>query len=249
MVYFSIYPGAPLFDLADRQINLLLLEHVLKQLGSEQYRLNLPQLFFDESTDAGGSFNRFGTMHVKEVHLLKLCTSTLSLMRHDGSETDCGVAWEQAWAEMLCIPSVLIRSDFRLAGEGHGKFQVNLMLAAGPETSLVECLPNVIDITLKYGGGIRSYEKPIDLAALQMERHEFDKVVDAYASLIASAFENLRQLGPKLSVEQHIDALRVLRRSRSTAFTYALTDEMIERAGQSRLQWYELPIAFSMNEN
>ncbi len=58
-------------------------------------------------------------MDIRNVDLKHVMTSDMAIFNFDGANLDSGTVVEFIYAKMLDVPCVLLRTDFRSAGEGN----------------------------------------------------------------------------------------------------------------------------------
>ncbi len=124
----SIYFAGDLFDHKDLIGNALLASHI-EQESSGRYKCLLPQDFEQGS-------NR--KEHIRDQDLKMVMEADLGLFNFDGADLDSGTVVEFIVAKQLDIPSVILRSDFRNAGDQDTKGDKwNLMCSFYPRTEIV----------------------------------------------------------------------------------------------------------------
>lgn len=125
-----LYMAGPLFDHKDL-IGNALLATALERLAAGRYRCVLPQDFEVPSQRA---------VDIRNHDLQQLITCDAILCNFDGSELDAGTVVEFMVAKFLDMPAVLLRSDFRAAGDqGQGADPWNLMCSFYPRTHVASC--------------------------------------------------------------------------------------------------------------
>jgi nucleoside 2-deoxyribosyltransferase len=121
----NIYFAGELFDHKHLSGNMLLAEYI-EHAGTGRYKVILPQTV--EHAE-----NRFVDIRNKDLELLFSCD--VALFNFDGCDLDSGTVAEFIYAKMLDIPSVLIRTDVRIAGDqGEHGDPWNLMCSGYPRT-------------------------------------------------------------------------------------------------------------------
>ncbi len=125
----SIYFAGDLFNHKDLIGNLLLAEAIERESGSE-YRCVLPQNL--EQTSGR-------SVEIRNQDLLEVLKADLILLNFDGLELDSGTVVEFLFAKMLDIPAVVLRTDFRSAGDQHREGDPwNLMCSGYPRSTIVK---------------------------------------------------------------------------------------------------------------
>ncbi|HEY7496149.1 MAG TPA: nucleoside 2-deoxyribosyltransferase [Candidatus Tectomicrobia bacterium] len=125
----SVYFAGPLFSHKDLIGNALLASYIARA-SADRYVCVLPQDL--EQTTAR-------PLDIRNQDLQQVMRCDLALFNFDGSELDSGTVVEFMFAKFLDIPAVLLRSDFRAAGEqGKDGEAWNLMCAFYPRTRIVQ---------------------------------------------------------------------------------------------------------------
>ena len=113
-----------IFNHKDLIGNYLLAEAIEKE-SSGRYFCILPQ-HLEQST------NR--SIDIRNNDLSKIVSADLILVNFDGTELDSGTVIEFLFAKALDIPAVILRSDFRSAGDQERGDPWNLMCSGYPRT-------------------------------------------------------------------------------------------------------------------
>ncbi|MBL4823744.1 MAG: nucleoside 2-deoxyribosyltransferase [SAR324 cluster bacterium] len=124
---YSIYFAGDLFNHKDLIGNLLLSEAIEKE-SSGRYICVVPQ-HLEQST------NR--SIDIRNSDLKEVVKADLILLNFDGTELDSGTVIEFLFAKALDIPAVILRSDFRAAGDQERGDPWNLMCSGYPRTRSV----------------------------------------------------------------------------------------------------------------
>ena len=119
---YSIYFAGDLFNHKDLIGNLLLSEAIEKE-SSGSYICVVPQ-HLEQST------NR--SIDIRNSDLSEIIKADLILLNFDGTELDSGTVVEFLFAKALDIPAVILRSDFRAAGDQERGDPWNLMCSGYP---------------------------------------------------------------------------------------------------------------------
>ncbi len=122
---YSIYFAGDLFNHKDLIGNLLLSEAIEKE-SSGRYLCVVPQ-HLEQST------NR--SIDIRNSDLSEIIKADLILLNFDGTELDSGTVVEFLFAKALDIPAVILRSDFRAAGDQERGDPWNLMCSGYPRTA------------------------------------------------------------------------------------------------------------------
>lgn len=125
-----LYMAGPLFDHKDLIGNALLAAS-LERIAAGCYSCVLPQDFEVASQRA---------VDIRNYDLQQLITCDAILCNFDGSELDAGTVVEFMVAKFLDMPAVLLRSDFRAAGDQDKDADPwNLMCSFYPRTHVAQC--------------------------------------------------------------------------------------------------------------
>ena len=120
----SVYFAGDLFNHKDLTGNLLLAE-AIKVESSGRYVCVLPQ-HLEQSTSR--------SIDIRNNDLSEILAADLILVNFDGTELDSGTVIEFLFAKALDVPAVILRSDFRSAGDQERGDPWNLMCSGYPRT-------------------------------------------------------------------------------------------------------------------
>ena len=120
----SVYFAGDLFNHKDLIGNLLLAEAIERE-SSGRYVCALPQ-HLEQSTSR--------SIDIRNNDLSKIVSADLILVNFDGTELDSGTVIEFLFAKALDVPAVILRSDFRSAGDQERGDPWNLMCSGYPRT-------------------------------------------------------------------------------------------------------------------
>jgi len=127
MTHLRVYVAGPLFDLKQLDGNQRFAD-ALESASQGRYKPILPQTL-------GASRDPIA---IRNSCLRALIASDLAVFQLDGAEPDSGTVVEFMLARMLDMPSVLIRTDFRVGGDqAEAGEPWNLMLSGWPRTASV----------------------------------------------------------------------------------------------------------------
>lgn len=171
----TIYFAGDLFNHKDLMGNRLLARKITG-LSNDRYRINLPQ---NVTTDNPNGLS------IKESDIFLLLQSQAALFNFDGTDLDSGTVSEFMIAVFLGIPAVLLRTDFRSAGDDPTGDPWNLMCSGYPGTrSLVlNSMTLYLDI----------WQKNED------ESQSVSRYYDAIAGPIIERFDSLMAESPRFS--------------------------------------------------
>jgi nucleoside 2-deoxyribosyltransferase len=126
---YTIYLAGDLWTHKDLIGNALLAEYI-KSVSHGRYQCVLPQ-------DLEEPVNR--SVDIRNVDLKHVMMCDMAIFNFDGSNLDAGTVVEFIYAKMIDIPSVILRTDFRSAGEGNQEQDPwNLMATHWPRTKVVK---------------------------------------------------------------------------------------------------------------
>jgi hypothetical protein len=124
MVYF----GGGLFDAGHLAGNLLFAS-AMEKVSEGRFKCVLPQ-------DCETPSNR--SADIRNTDILTLISCDAALFCFDGAELDSGTVAEYMLAKFLDIPSLIVRTDFRSAGDqDNGGDPWNLMCSSYPRTAVL----------------------------------------------------------------------------------------------------------------
>ena len=126
---------------------------------------------------------------IRDVDILTLLSCDLALFHFDGTELDSGTVAEFMLSKFADIPTVLLRTDFRKAGDSpHDPW--NLMLSDYPRTEKV--ILNAMDVY----SAARSTVTGSDDEVAQKATAQF--VLDGVASRVVESFDKVVTSPPRL---------------------------------------------------
>ena len=120
----SVYFAGDLFNHKDLTGNLLLAEAIERESSKRDFCV-LPQ-HLEQSTSR--------SIDIRNNDLSKIISADLILVNFDGTELDSGTVIEFLFAKALDVPAVILRSDFRSAGDQERGDPWNLMCSGYPRT-------------------------------------------------------------------------------------------------------------------
>lgn len=143
---FTYYHAGPLFSLADLHTNTLL-AGAINKISSGRFVPVVPQDLEQRDTSPHS---------IRDQDIRSLLACDLALFTYDGAELDSGTVVEYMIAKFADIPTVILRTDFRKAGDqgeaiyGQGGGDAwNLMSSFWPRTRRV-----VVDAMMGYKMGL-----------------------------------------------------------------------------------------------
>lgn len=126
---FTVYLAGDLWTHKDLIGNALLGEYIRK-VSKGRYECVLPQ-------DLEEPVQR--TVDIRNLDLKHVMTCDMAIFNFDGANLDAGTVVEFMYAKMIDVPCLILRTDFRSAGEG-GQDQDpwNLMATHWPRTQVLK---------------------------------------------------------------------------------------------------------------
>ena len=182
---FSVYFAGELFSGKHLLGNAALAE-AIGQVSNLHFICVLPQTFEPRSLGPKGS---------RDEDLVNLVNCDLAIFNFDGGEVDSGTVVEYLFAKFADIPCLLLRTDFRRAGDA-GDDPWNLMMSFYPRTRIL-CL-NSMDI---YSLSIHKGSSPVRAA---------QDMIEAVASQVVPELQILAESKPILPAELHEPVYRWL---------------------------------------
>lgn len=191
---YTYYHAGPLFTLAELHANKLLSRAIHSQ-SSGKFIPIVPQDLEQRDTSPHS---------IRDEDIRTLLACDLALFTYDGPELDAGTVVEYMLAKMADVPSVILRTDFRGAGDQGGNGDSwNLMSSSWPRTVGV-----TVDAMLAYKTGLaqvaatgveREAEKEGNDGKGKMTAGEF--LVADVAARVVSAFEEVLKKPARLPKE------------------------------------------------
>jgi hypothetical protein len=170
---WTYFHAGALFNLKELAGNALMARAILQE-SRGRYRAVLPQDLDVDPTK---------TTAIRDADLLALLGADVALFHFDGAELDSGTVVEFMVAKFADVPAVLLRTDFRRAGDSHSDAW-NLMLSGYPRTR------QVIVHAMELYHGQRHPERALEDAA-ELATHET-------ARRVIAAFDEVRAMPPVL---------------------------------------------------
>ena len=128
---FKVYFAGDLFDAKDLGGNLLLAQ-AIEEISCGKYRILLPQ-------DGECEVKERSAQTIRDEDFRLLFSCDLLVANFDGTDLDSGTVVEFCFAKMMDIPTVLLRTDFRYAGDSGlpDSPPWNLMASHFPRTEIL----------------------------------------------------------------------------------------------------------------
>lgn len=124
---YTIYVAGDMFD-HKHVIGNAVLADFIERVSAGRYACRVPQNF---------EMVKVRAVDVRNIDLMEVMACDLGLFNFDGPDVDSGTIVEFMFAKMLDIPSVIMRSDFRISGDGDRE-DWNLMATNYPRTNNVK---------------------------------------------------------------------------------------------------------------
>ena len=124
---FTVYLGGELFSLKHLIGNAWLAEAIYEK-SHGRFRCVLPQDFFELRGRSGRA--------IRDFNFRALVACDLALLNFDGTDLDSGTVVEFMFAKFADVPSVLLRTDIRSAGDDRDE-PWNVMAGYFPRTTSV----------------------------------------------------------------------------------------------------------------
>jgi hypothetical protein len=176
---YSYYHAGPLFTLAELSANTQLAS-AIKSHSNGKYQPILPQNLEQRDTSPHA---------IRDADVRALLSCDLALFTYDGAELDSGTVVEYMLAKFADIPSVILRTDFRGAGDQGpgGGDKWNLMSSFYPRTDAV-----VVDSMLVYKAGLQlSLDRGTGDAQADVEAGRY--LIEKTAEKVIEALERVVQ--------------------------------------------------------
>ncbi len=204
---YTIYLAGDLFDHKHLAGNLMLARAIEKQ-SKGRFELVLPQ-------ELEQSSGRSTDIRNNDIRLLVECD--LALFNFDGVDLDSGTVVEFMIAKMLNIPCVILRTDFRAAGDQiEGGDPWNLMASGYPSTE--KLILNAMEIYKRF----------------QHLPNPLENIYEEYSAELIESFDSVLDSDLSLSVAKSKDLYQHLNIMLGAGFD--LTDEEIEEILNSKLE-------------
>lgn len=196
---YTIYFAGELFSLKHLLGNAVLAEQIHLE-SQDRYKCIVPQdLEHRETTPTA----------IRDQDLLHVVSCDVGLFHFDGPELDSGTVVEFVISKILDIPSVIIRTDFRLGGDS--KLDPwNLMCSGYPRTKVL-----LLDAMASYQKQLRAEGLSPTSAAHEASRH--------FARDVVTALDEVRAMPPRLSVDARETVYEWMRHVPGESFAKALT--------------------------
>ena len=184
---YTFYYAAPLFTIAELHTNVLL-ARAIQQQSAGKFIPVLPQDL--EQRD-------LSPHSIRDEDLRALVSCDLGLFTYDGAELDAGTVVEFTVSKMLDIPGVILRTDFRGAGDqnqgGQKGDSWNLMSSNWPRSVGVR-----VNAMVEYK---KSLAGLIEAEDGKREPGGGHSMIDEVAKKVVEGFETVLEQKPRLPKE------------------------------------------------
>jgi nucleoside 2-deoxyribosyltransferase len=173
---FLVYFAGELFSSKHLMGNAALGDAIAK-VSNHNFSCVLPQTLEDRDTTA---------RDIRDKDIVTLIGCDLALFNFDGPELDSGTVAEFMLAKFADIPSLLLRTDFRRAGD-QGEDQWNLMLSFYPRTRSL------------FINSMEIYKNVLSTGADPMQAAQ--QLIDQVAGMAVTELEQLMNEAPTITRE------------------------------------------------
>jgi nucleoside 2-deoxyribosyltransferase len=173
---FLVYFAGELFSLKHLVGNAALGD-AIEKVSNHNFSCVLPQTLEDRDTTARA---------IRDKDIVTLIGCDLALFNFDGPELDSGTVAEFMLAKFADIPSLLLRTDFRRAGD-QGEDQWNLMLSFYPRTRSL------------FINSMEIYKNALNTGSDSMQAAQ--QLIDQVAGMAVTELEQLINEAPTISKE------------------------------------------------
>ena len=193
---YSVYFAGELFDIKHLAGNAILAEAIYTQ-SKGKYLCHLPQDF---------EMRGLNPHIIRDQDIVALFESDLAVFNFDGTELDSGTVVEFMLAKFADIPSVLLRSDLRAAGDqgSDKKDPWNLMASFYPRTEVVRAI-SLVDYRMRQQKTLKKTLRVAQRLSGQHASKTAEAVGKDLAKRVIGALDNVRKLPPALKPELRSD--------------------------------------------
>jgi nucleoside 2-deoxyribosyltransferase len=181
---YTVYLAGELFSLKHLIGNAWLAEAIYEK-SHGRFRCRLPQDFFELRGRSGRT--------IRDYNLRALVACDLALFNFDGPDLDSGTVIEFMFAKFADIPSVLLRTDIRNAGD-YRDAPWNIMASYFPRTTEV-----IAPSLFNYRGALVRRQRRVDHAVHLAAQHSSvagQHVCEVVAQQCVRAFERVLSVDP-----------------------------------------------------
>lgn len=193
---YSVYFGGELFDLKHLIGNAYVAESIYEK-SHGKYLCHLPQDF---------ELRGLNPHVIRDQDITALFESDLAIFNFDGTELDSGTVVEFMLAKFADLPTVILRTDLRAAGDqGSARHDPwNLMASFYPRTEVVRAA-SLIDYRVLQKSRLRKANDDITRLAGQHASATASIICDRIATQVVRALNRVTKLPPTLPPELRND--------------------------------------------
>lgn len=207
---YTIYFAGELFSLKHLLGNAVLAEQIHHE-SNNRYRCVVPQDLEQRETTP---------LSIRDQDLLQVVSCDVGLFHFDGPELDSGTVVEFVLSKMLDIPSVIIRTDFRLGGDSRLD-PWNLMCSGYPRTKVL-----LLDAMASYQHQLRKEGlSPAEAG------HAATRV---FAKDVVTALDEVRAMKPHLSPQLREQIYEWMRHLPGESFAKTLSKDTLQQILSSK---------------
>ncbi|MEY4668747.1 MAG: hypothetical protein RL518_1446 [Pseudomonadota bacterium] len=207
---FTIYFAGELFSLKHLLGNAVLAEQIHLE-SQNRYRCVVPQDLEQRETTPTA---------IRDQDLLQVVSCDVGLFHFDGPELDSGTVVEFIISKMLDIPSVIIRTDFRLGGDSRLD-PWNLMCSGYPRTKIL-----LLDAMASYQQQLRAEGLSPTNAAHEATRR--------FACDVVAALDEVRAIPARLSGKHREAVYEWMRHLPGDTFATTLSTDSLQQIVSSK---------------
>lgn len=207
----SIYFAGELFSLKHLSGNAMLAD-AIERASNGRFSCVVPQNLEQREYTA---------ISIRDQDLLHVVSCDVGLFNFDGPELDSGTVVEYMVAKMLDIPCVIVRTDFRSAGDFRG-LPWNLMLAEYPRTKVV-----LLDAMADYQKALKTTGSPLEAAKY---------ATDDLARQVVDGLNEVMAEKPVLTPELRTAVYEWVRHLPGASFARLLTPDSIKSILLSKIE-------------
>lgn len=207
---YTIYFAGELFSLKHLLGNAVLAEQIHHE-SNNRYKCVVPQDLEQRETTP---------LSIRDQDLLQVVSCDVGLFHFDGPELDSGTVVEFVLSKMLDIPSVIIRSDFRLGGDSRLD-PWNLMCSGYPRTKVL-----LLDAMASYQQQLRKEGlSPVEAG---------HAATRAFAKDVVTALDEARAMKPHLSPHLREQIYEWMRHLPGESFAKTLSKDTLQQILSSK---------------
>ena len=193
---YSVYFGGELFDIKHLVGNAYMAEAIYEK-SHGKFLCHLPQDF---------ELRGLNPHVIRDQDIIALFEADLAIFNFDGTELDSGTVVEFMLAKFADIPTVILRTDLRAAGDqGSARHDPwNLMASFYPRTEVVRAA-SLIDYRVLQKSRLRQAPDDITRLAGQHASATGSMICDRLAAKVVTALNKVLRLPPAMPPEVRND--------------------------------------------